>query len=136
MRCHDFHLTGYEVRRFGAEIVLHLVDDYPPRPREESHIRFADVELYHFVHTGGTIIFGVEEVPLAEILDRFWDRILQWVHQHGGIDHWDRDDRLTYQAKLEADSYKAWEISSSIGFSGFVIAKAAEDVTHEYTPTA
>ena len=47
MRCHDFHLTGYEVRRFGAEIMLHLAEDYPPRPREDSHIRFADVEFFN-----------------------------------------------------------------------------------------
>jgi hypothetical protein len=136
VRCHDFHLTGYEVRQFGAEIVLHLLDDYPPRPAEESHIRFGDVELYHFVHTGGTIIFGIDEVPVSQILDEFWERVLYWAKQHGGVPHWDRDDRTSYQQKLEADGLRAWEISSSIGFSGFVIAKAIEDVTDQFTPTA
>jgi hypothetical protein len=136
VRCHDYHLRSYEVRRSGAEIVLHLFDDYPPRPIEESHIRFIDVELYHFIHTGGTIIFGIDEVPIGQILDEFWDRISAWSHQHGGVPHLERDTRATYQAKLEAESYKAWDISSSIGFAGFVIAKSIEDVTHEYTPTA
>ena len=51
MRFHDFHLSGYSVRKFGGEILLHLIYDYPPRPPEESHIRFGDVEFYHFVHT-------------------------------------------------------------------------------------
>lgn len=131
MRCHDFHLSGYEVRQFGGEIVLHLeVAD------EESHVRFSEVELYHFVHTGGTIIFGIDEVPVSQILDEFWERILYWATQHGGVPHWDRDDRASYQAKIEADGYKAWDISSSIGFAGFVIAKSIADVTDEFTQTA
>lgn len=71
MRFHDFHLSGYEGRQFGSEIVLHLVYDYPSSPREESHFRFADVELYHFVHTGGTVIFGIYEIPVSQILDEF-----------------------------------------------------------------
>jgi hypothetical protein len=136
MRCHDFHIGGYEVRHFGSEIVLHLVYDYPSSPREESHIRFADVELYHFVHTGGTIIFGIDEVPVSRILDEFWERILHWAKQHGGVPHWDRDDRASYQAKIGANGYKAWDISSSIGFAGFVIAKSIADVTDEFTQTA
>ena len=136
MRCHDYHLSGYDVRRFGAELVLHLVYDYPSSPREESHIRFSDVELYHFIHTGGTIIFDIDEVPLSQILDEFWDRILHWAHQHGGVPHWNRDDRPSYQAKLEKDGYQAWDISSSIGFTGFVIAKSIEDVTDQFATIA
>ena len=132
MRYHDFHLSGYEVQKSGAEVVLHLVYDYPPTPSEESHIRFAHVELYHFVHTGGSIIVDIEEVPLSVILDQFWDQILHWACQYGGIPHWNRDDRTPYQAKLIADGYKAWDISSAIGFAGFVIAKSIHDVTNEY----
>lgn len=135
MRCRDFHLRGYEVRQFGSEIVLHLVYDYPPDPSEESHIRFVDVELYHFVHTGGSIIFGIDEVPVSEILDEFWERILHWARQQGGVPHWDGDDRATYQQKLEAGGLRGWEISSSIGFSGFIIAKTVEDITDRFTLT-
>ena len=124
IRCHDFHLSGYEVRQFGGEIVLHL-----KRVDEESHIRFSGVELYHFVHTGGAIIFSIDEVPISRILDQFWERILHWAEQYGGVPHWDRDDRSTYQAKLEAVGYKAWDISSSIGFAGFVIAQSIADAT-------
>lgn len=131
MRCHDFHLSGYEVRQFGGEIVLHL-----EVAGEESHIRFSEIELYHFAHTGGTIIFGIDEVPVSQILDESWERILHWAKQHGGVPHWDRDDRASYQAKIEADGYKAWDISSSIGFAGFVIAKSIADATDEFTQTA
>jgi hypothetical protein len=127
MRYHDFHLTGYEVRQFGAEIVLHL-----ELSGEQSHIRFTDVALYHFDQAGGTIIFGVDEVPVSAILDAHWQRILQWANGIGGVPHWDRDDRNAYQAKLEAAGYRAWDISSSIGFTGFVIAKCIADVTTQY----
>lgn len=135
MRCHDFHLRGYSVSNFGSELVLHLVDGLRS-PAQESHVRFTEIELYHFVHTGGTIIFGIDEVPVSQILDEFWERIAYWAPQYGGVRHWDRDDRTSYQAKLEADGYKAWEINSSIGFEGFVIAKSIEDVTDRFTKTA
>ena len=113
MRCHDFHLSGYDVRQSGDEVVLHLIYDYPPAPTEESHISH------------------IEEVPVARILDQFWNQILNWASLHGGVPHWNRDDRSSYQAKLEAAGYKAWDIRSAIGFSGFVIAKSINDVTHE-----
>ena len=131
MRYHDFQLSGYDVRQFGAEIVLHL-----ELAGEQSHIRFADIELYDFTHTGGTIIFGIEEIPVSQILDQFWERILHSAQEVGGVPHWDHDDRHSYQRKLEADGLRAWEISSSIGFTGFVIAKSIEDVTDKFAKTA
>lgn len=127
MRCHDFHLRGYEVRQYGAEIVLHL-----ELADEESHIRFADVAVYHFDQAGGTIIFGIDQVPLSTILDEHWKRIVHLADGIGGLPNWDRDDHSSYQAKLEAAGYRAWDISSSIGFGGFVIAKSIADVTHEH----
>jgi hypothetical protein len=130
MHFHDFHLSGYSVRKFGGEIVLHLIYDYPPQPPEESHIRFDDVEFYHFVHTGGAIILDIAEVSLSEFLDRFGDRMSEWDRQHG-ISRWDAD-RAKYQAALESDSLRAWEIASAVAFSGIVIAKSIEDVTCEY----
>jgi hypothetical protein len=130
MRFHDFHLRGYDVRESGGEIVLHLIDDYPPRPAEESHIRFRDVEFYHFVQTGGAIILDIAEIPLTEFIDRFADRLAEWDWQHG-VSRW-HSDRTLYQAALESESLHAWEIASAVGFGGVVLAKAIEDVTQEY----
>jgi hypothetical protein len=130
MRFHDFHLSGYSVRKFGGEIVLHLIYDNPPQPLEDSHIRFGDVEFYHFVHTGGAIILDIAEIPLSEFVTRFTDRLGEWDRQHG-VSRWD-SDRTRYQTELESASLRAWEISSAVGFAGVVIAKTMEDVTHEY----
>jgi hypothetical protein len=54
----------------------------------------------------------------------------EWDRQHS-ISHW-HDDRAKYQATLESESLKAWEIASAVGFAGVVIAKTIEDITHEY----
>jgi hypothetical protein len=134
MRYHDFHLAGYSVRQFGREIVLHLLYKYPPEPLVESHLRFSDVEFYHFVHTGGAIITDLDETSLTYILDCFWDRMDEWFHWHGGPSR-STKDRAIYQQALEAESYKAWNIGSALGFAGVVIAKSIEDVTHEYSQT-
>ena len=54
----------------------------------------------------------------------------QWDRQHG-ISRWD-DDRAKYQAALESDSLRVWEIASAVGFAGVVVAKTIQDVTSEY----
>lgn len=87
LRYHDFHMTGYDVRKSGSEIVLHLLYDYPSCPREESHIRFESVELYHFVHTGGSIILDIAEIPLSLVFHEYGDRIQLWANQLGGMQH-------------------------------------------------
>jgi hypothetical protein len=133
MRFHDFHLSGYDVRRFGGEIVLHLIYDYPPQPPEESHIRFRDVGFYHFVHTGGAIILDIEQIPLDHFVNQFAGRLAEWDRQHG-VSRWD-NDRTRYQAALESESLHAWDISSAVGFEGVVLAKGIEDVTREYHQT-
>ena len=133
MRFHDFHLSGYDVRKFGGEIVLHLVYDYPPQPPEKSHIRFRDVEFYHFIHTGGAIILDIAQIPLAQFVHQFATRLAEWDRQHG-VSRWD-SDHTRYQAALESECLQAWEISSAVGFEGVVLAKGIEDATREYHQT-
>ena len=130
MRFHDFHLSGYTVRKFGGQIVLHLTCDSPPNPPEESHIRFDNVEFYYFVHTGGAIITDIAELCLSQVLDRFGDRMPEW-HRQQGLFCWD-DDRSKYQTALEPHPLRAWEIESAVGFEGLVIAKSIENVTGKY----
>jgi hypothetical protein len=89
-----------------------------------------NVALYHFIHTGAAIIIDILEIPLGQILDQFWAHIEEWHHRHG-VALW-RDDRSAYQGALESEGYKAWEINSAVGFGGFVIAKAIEDITREH----
>lgn len=122
MQLHDFRLKGYSVSAAGTRVMLDLEYAYPNQPKEESLIEFADVAAYHFVHTGGAIITDIEEVPLADLLDEVGGQLAEWWRLHGGLRHWS-DDRKAYLAALESDGYRSWEISSSVGFEGFVIAK-------------
>ena len=122
MQLRDFHLTGYTVSANGSRIVLHLEYAYPGQPKEASHIEFSDVAAYHFVHTGSAVITDVEEVPLADLLEAVGTRMAEWWRRHGALLHWS-DDRGVYLANLESNGYRSWEISSSIGFEGFVIAR-------------
>ena len=127
MRFHDFHLESYTVSRFGADITLHLVFDCAEQRRETSAIRFSDVEAYHFVHTGGAIITDIAEVPLTELLATVRDQLAESRRLHGGYSHW-RDDRSEYAAALQQQGYRAWTVGSAIGFAGFVIGRAVEEV--------
>ena len=123
MRVHDYHLSGYEVRKFGGEIVLHL----DLADADQSRIKFSDVAAYHFVHTGGSIIFDIEEIPIGSLLENVGDEMVRWSRQHGGYG-WLTENRERYRSSLEADGYKAWSITSSVGFGGFVIAKSVAQV--------
>lgn len=123
MRYHDFHLEGYTVSHFGTEIVLNLIYNYPDHEKIRSNIYFSDVAAYHFVHTGGTIITEIDEVPLNMLLDRVGNQLSEWWRLYGGYMHW-HDNSSEYQTVLETEGYKGWLLESAIGFEGFVIAKS------------
>jgi hypothetical protein len=119
---HDYHLRGYQVSDFGSTLTLDLIYDYAGQPRRESTIIFADVRLYHFIHTGGAIITDIEEVPVTEQLDEVAGDLANWAKWHG-IKGWG-DDLDTYKADVAARDLRAWTIDSAIGFAGFVIARS------------
>lgn len=122
MRFHDYHLSKYEVSDFGETITLHLVFDYPEREKHISRINFTGVALYHFTHSMRTIILDIEECPVAELLEEAGRDITEWSRRYG-VRLWEGAID-GYRQRLQSDDYKAWRIESSIGFYGFVIAKA------------
>jgi hypothetical protein len=126
LQYHDYHLHGYQVDSRAGTITLHLVYDYPNIPKRESVIRFADVTLYHFTHTGGSIITHIEEMSVAALLDDIGDSVLEWARMQD-VNGFNKS-LAEYQAHLEAGGFKAWSIDSAIGFSGFVVAKSAGQV--------
>ena len=79
------------------------------------------------MHTGGTIIFDIEEIPVAKLLDDIWAEMTEWWRLHGGYVYWE-DDKDRYRSALETKGYKGWSITSSIGFEGFVIAKSVAEI--------
>jgi hypothetical protein len=122
MQTHDYHLRGYQVLDFGSTVTLDLVYDYPGLPKLESTVRFDSVELYMFSHTAGTILFGIEMVPLEAILSEH-RKYIESAAVTQGVRGW-HDGIESYRRYLTNAGAKGWEITSSIGFDGFVIAKS------------
>jgi hypothetical protein len=120
MRVHDYQLRAYEVTESGSVIVLDLVYDYAGQPKIQSRVRFSGVELYHFTHTMGSILFGIEEVALDELLEE-QSNFVEVAATMYGIRGWQKGIDQ-YRDYLDGTGAKAWEITSSIGFDGFVIA--------------
>ncbi len=127
MRYHDYHLREYQVSEFGKRITLHLVFDYPGKPKDESQIEFTDVALYNFVHTGGAIVTSIEETALSDLLSEVEGFLVTWQKQHG-IHGWS-DTVENYRRSLEAAGRRAWRIDSAVGFYGFVVAQSINQVT-------
>jgi hypothetical protein len=120
MEFHDYRLRSYQVAEFGSLITLDLVYDYPGQAVRESQIRFHGVKLYHFVHTTGAIITGIEAVSLAGILGEYEASISAWAKDQGVAD-W-RTGTQQLLKDWSALFLQAWRIDSAIGLKGFVIA--------------
>jgi len=135
MRFHDHHLAGYVVSEFGKSITLHLECEHPGLPREVSFVEFSDVAAYHFIHTGGAIIADIREVPLADLLRDVGESLSECWREHGGYLYWN-DDREAYRASLESRGYRAWNLTSAVGFAGFVVARAIAQDAPGQSPKA
>ena len=121
MRFHDFKLQGYLVEDKGKTISLNLIYDYPDVEKELSCIKFSEVTLYDFKHTAGSIILDIEEFDIASLVEKRWKEFQYWNKWYS-VSHWD-DDPDNFIENLKSKEYKVWEITSAIGFYGFVVAK-------------
>jgi hypothetical protein len=121
MQYHDYHLRGYTVSEFGTRITLHLVYDYPGATVEDSFIEFVDVACYHFSHTTDAILTEIDERPLDTLL-KDEENFLTKAAQQDGLRFWE-ESFPKYLDRLKREGYKAWQLDSAIGFTGFVVAK-------------
>lgn len=121
MKYHDYHLESYEVSEFGESITLNLVYAYPGYEVDKSRIAFKGVAFHHFINTTGSIITGIEELSVEALLSKHSTQITEWSRVYG-VRYW-RSDMASYISYLKDNAFKSWEITSAIGFYGFVIAK-------------
>ena len=121
MRYHDYHLESYKVFERGESITFNLVYGYAGEETDKSTIEFKGVALYHIVNTTGAIITDIEEISISSFLSDLSSEVTEWNRMYG-VSYW-KSDLAGYVSYLESNSYKAWEITSAIGFYGFVIAK-------------
>ena len=121
MKFHDYHLESYKVSERGEKIEFDLVYGYPGEETDDSKIAFTGVALYNFINCSGTIITDIEEVSLKEFILSKEKELAEWNRMYG-VKYWQSDIAI-YIEKLSALELRVWEITSAIGFYGFVIAK-------------
>ena len=117
---HDNVLVGYSVRCEERRIILHT-EFRDAAPVERTDVCFEGVEAYFFENDRfGTILFDVAEVDLRGLLQQERARFEEgrrWMWPSG----WSgsvQDDI----ARLTERSVRAWEVSASIGMTGWVLA--------------
>ena len=131
MTFHDWHLLGYSVTNGGTQITLHLTWDYPDQPVKFSDLRFSGVIAYHFMHTTGAIILDIEENDAGRFISEHAD-FFSLSAKSLGLRHW-TGDIAAYTRDATARGLRAWTISSSIGFEGWIIAQNVEEDQNKRT---
>jgi hypothetical protein len=124
---HDYHLTGYAVAGLERRISFELSWPYETAT-EVRHARlvFLGVEGYFFEHDlGGNILYSIEEEPLDDFLrenaQRF-ERERKW----GWPLFWKGDVEST-ASHLSGVGAKVYDVSTSYGLSGWILAQSVEE---------
>jgi hypothetical protein len=122
---HDNLLYSYSVNCENRRIVLHT--RFPTdSPTEYTDVIFTGVVAHHFEHVlSGNILFDVTEIPLRDLVTGSAvlfaaGKPYGWPD---GIEYRDAEDLIGI---LEGRGAHGFEISSSYGMSGWVIAGSTE----------
>jgi hypothetical protein len=118
---HDNIVTGYSVSCEKHRIVLHT--EFRDRdPIERTDIVFYDVEAYClFRDNMSNILNAVTELDLSEILEKYSAEFESGA-KYAWPGFWNKSPQSCLEY-LRNRQCKGWEILSSIGMEGFVIAK-------------
>ena len=123
---HDYHLTGYEVDGQCREIRLNLAWLYSEgtEPRPPEQVVFFGVEDYFFEHDlGVSIVYAIEEVPMLRHLETNELRFKETA-KWGWPRFW-KGEVIKTMEHLGAKGARCFELSSSYGLSGWVVATSA-----------
>src|SRR5262245_54138977 len=119
---HDNRITRYEVDSESRRITLHTTFG-EGHPVEHTDIIFDGVLAYNFEGDNfGTIIFRVEEVPLPHLLQKN-RRLFEDGKKYAWPGVWNESVEVSLR-HFESNTAKAFEISSSFGMGGWVVAKS------------
>ena len=124
---HDNEITSYDVDILNKKIVLHTT--YEVREVNEStDIIFEDVLTHCFDDViYSNIIFSICDLEIEKFIEDYHEKLKDRKNMGWPIFY---DDESQLLQKLKDNNYKVFEIDSSLGLSGFVIAKSiAIDVT-------
>ena len=89
-----------------------------------STVVFSGVDGYHFENDAfGNVIFDLENVPTAGFVLEYRDELAE-SHRYGGVGTWASDLDSAPQV-LSEQGIQAYVLSSSLGLSGWVLAREA-----------
>ncbi len=120
---HDNLLVSYEVR-CEARVISLRTEYRAVQPPEVTEVVFTQVEGYHFEHDAfGTIISEILDVPLAAFVTEHQQELSGAFRVSGALGPWTStvDSALSY---LRGRGVRAFEVLSSIGMSGWVLARS------------
>jgi hypothetical protein len=119
---HDNRIVSYEVDGERERIVFHTRFE-ETEPFEKTDLIFDKVFAYHLEHDNfGNIIYGVEEISLSGLLTS-QRPVFERGQKYGWPGPWNGSPESSLE-HLEADGAKAFQISSSYGLTGWVIARS------------
>jgi hypothetical protein len=123
---HDNRLVGYTVDGHKRRIVLHTEDVHGQNGTPRIDAVFENVAFYQFRRaTLVSIVFEVEERPLRQALEEMKDELDDGYRRCGWPDGWDHrpDMQEVRLRRLAADGLRFFEIVSSFGFEGWIVAE-------------
>lgn len=123
---HDNHLTAFKVDGVKNRIVLHTEYKYGEEPFEQTDVVFEGVVDHYFRNSIlPSIIFDVEEVDIKSIILR--DKaLIDEGHKVGGWPSFWAESINLMEDKIKNTDAKMFELSSSYGMDGWVIASSCK----------
>lgn len=121
---HDFHLFAYEVNGRERSIVLHTEFPHGERPFKQVDVLFEHVMDHCFRNPSiPSIIFAIEEADAFAIVSRDKHAIDEGHRTGGWPTFWDHTVESMTRSIFDAGC-KMFEITSSIGLEGWVVARS------------
>jgi hypothetical protein len=122
---HDNYLIAYEVNCESRQIKLHARRPAWSEEQGTRTIVFSGVEGYQFENDAfGNIVFSLEKTSVEQLLAEYGARIAESFHSAGAPGPWAADLASAAQ-KLAAKGIQGFTLSSSLGLSGWVLAREA-----------
>src|SRR5262245_9413230 len=119
---HDNRVVAYHVDCEQCQIILHTRFDERD-PVEYTDVVFEGVDAYNFEGDNFVnILFDVREVPISELVGEY-----RALFEEGVKYAWPGDWNDSPEAAIrhfQAEGAKAFEIASSFGLAGWVVAKS------------
>jgi hypothetical protein len=127
---HDNFLVSYEVLCKRREIRFHTEFRDRRESFERTDVIFTGVACYDFEHDSHieTIIFDIDEVPPIDIYREHAEQFQSGV-RYGWPGEWGASAELA-AAHFQQHGIRGYELSSSCGMSGWVLAQSMQKVVN------